>query len=510
MRADYVHRRNNSANLIYQRPVPPDLSKHPESQWFGKQWAARVSLGTPDVRQANVLARRLSVEWDERFQTERDRLSPATLDVLPADLVPVLVARVRSSVLSGDDATRYDGTKLRAFLEAFEYIAPPLRFLTAGQTPIYLRVEEGAPEMGGMSLAQSSRLAQIHELVATWFAGRMAAGDLSVARPVVEAEVRSVGFVVDWSRRENVAALIAVLRGLVSAWQDRVKRDRGEVIETPAAPVLAVAKTPKVEVKRISDALHVWEQEQSRPEKTVNVYRRHAAMFADLMGDPPLSTLTLPRGMEFRDKVQAWAVSQGKTATTANNALTSVKTLLHVAQQRGWVADRLLSGAVVKRGGAVEREREPWTAEDLQRLFASDLYTSYKLPTAKAAGADAAYWVPLILAFSGARLNEVAQLWTDDVFESPDGLAMEFRPNVDRDQRLKANSSRRVAPIHSQLEALGFGDYWRAIAEQGEGPLFPALPPEISHVTIWSPINPARKLDDEEAIHRGADHWLPA
>ena len=38
----------------------------------------------------------------------------------------------------------------------------------------------------------------------------------------------------------------------------------------------------------------------------------------------------------------------------------------------------------------------------------------------------------------------------------------------------------------------------------------PALPPEIRHMTVWSPISPERKLDDEEEIHRGADHWLPA
>lgn len=37
-----------------------------------------------------------------------------------------------------------------------------------------------------------------------------------------------------------------------------------------------------------------------------------------------------------------------------------------------------------------------------------------------------------------------------------------------------------------------------------------ALPPEISHMTVWSPITPERKLDDEEAIYRGANHWLPA
>ena len=37
-----------------------------------------------------------------------------------------------------------------------------------------------------------------------------------------------------------------------------------------------------------------------------------------------------------------------------------------------------------------------------------------------------------------------------------------------------------------------------------------ALPPRISHMKIWSPINPERKLDDEEAIQRGTNHRVPA
>ena len=61
------------------------------------------------------------------------------------------------------------------------------------------------------------------------------------------------------------------------------------------------------------------------------------------------------------------------------------------------------------------------------------------------------------------------------------------------------------------LGALARGERPSAIARRYEvSRMWVALPPEISHMTVWSPITPERKLDDEEAIYRGANHWLPA
>jgi integrase len=61
-------------------------------------------------------------------------------------------------------------------------------------------------------------------------------------------------------------------------------------------------------------------------------------------------------------------------------------------------------------------------------------------------------------------------------------LAIEFRENLARQQRLKKkpgalmSPSWRVTPVHSELIRLGFRDYWQAMAATGVGPLFPALP----------------------------------
>ena len=51
-------------------------------------------------------------------------------------------------------------------------------------------------------------------------------------------------------------------------------------------------------------------------------------------------------------------------------------------------------------------------------------------------------------------------------------------------------------------------------AERAKGHLDPALPPEISHMTVWSPITPERKLDDDTeeqiiGLLREADAGLP-
>ena len=63
-----------------------------------------------------------------------------------------------------------------------------------------------------------------------------------------------------------------------------------------------------------------------------------------------------------------------------------------------------------------------------------------------------------------------------------------------------------AAALRGVQQAPPLGEAQRQIAAEGA----PALPPEISHMTVWSPITPERKLDDEEAIYRGANHWLPA
>lgn len=36
------------------------------------------------------------------------------------------------------------------------------------------------------------------------------------------------------------------------------------------------------------------------------------------------------------------------------------------------------------------------------------------------------------------------------------------------------------------------------------------VPPILSSTVFWSPITREKEIGREEALHRGADHWLPA
>ena len=57
------------------------------------------------------------------------------------------------------------------------------------------------------------------------------------------------------------------------------------------------------------------------------------------------------------------------------------------------------------------------------------------------AGADAAYWVPLLAAYTGARPSELCQLWTDDLSEEAGGLVVEFRNDANRGRLLGSSAT---------------------------------------------------------------------
>ncbi len=120
------------------------------------------------------------------------------------------------------------------------------------------------------------------------------------------------------------------------------------------------------------DAFDVWNTE-GRPAKTVSKFKSHARQFLVLAGDPVLEGFTKRDAIEFRNAVQSWAVEEGKTATTANNVLISVRAIFTAARDQGWIENNPLSGLEVKTGGKKGERREPWTHDELRLLFGEQL-----------------------------------------------------------------------------------------------------------------------------------------
>ncbi len=116
--------------------------------------------------------------------------------------------------------------------------------------------------------------------------------------------------------------------------------------------------------------------------------------------------------------------------------------------------------------------RDPFSLNDLGRIFAPQLYEGRKLPHT--------FWPPLIAIFTGARCNEIAQLYLDDIVnddrEHPERWRFMIRIGRGRtDQRLKNQFSNRSIPMHPQLIELGFLHYLDDVRSLGFERVFPSL-----------------------------------
>ena len=67
-------------------------------------------------------------------------------------------------------------------------------------------------------------------------------------------------------------------------------------------------------------------------------------------------------------------------------------------------------------------------------------------------------WIPLILLFTGARINEIAQLYINQIKKKEDTYFFKIK-DQEKDQSTKNKSSNRDIPIHKVLIDLGFLDY---------------------------------------------------
>lgn len=102
---------------------------------------------------------------------------------------------------------------------------------------------------------------------------------------------------------------------------------------------------------------------------------------------------------------------------------------------------------------------EPFTKDELKKIFdpltyprVMDIKYSYR------------YWIPLIALYSGMRLNEICQLYLDDIKVNK-GVWYFDISDERKDQHIKNSQSKRLVPIHSKLLELGIIEYANKVRE---------------------------------------------
>src|SRR4029077_8027517 len=98
----------------------------------------------------------------------------------------------------------------------------------------------------------------------------------------------------------------------------------------------------------------------------------------------------------------------------------------------------------------------PWELEELSVLFGSPIYRQAARPTG--GKGEAAYWMPLLALYSGARLGELAPMCANDVkVDRSTGVQfMTVIEDEDADRSVKTENSVRAFPIPPELVRIGF------------------------------------------------------
>ncbi|MBU8977652.1 site-specific integrase [Lysobacter sp. MMG2] len=299
------------------------------------------------------------------------------------------------------------------------------------------------------------------------------------------------------ARRLMEAKLDAIKAELV-ALSGEPLRQPVVISERPSSVPSTLKHSPKVSelAKLYGDervAIKSWSP------RTEHQYRGYLAVLADLLGDPEVAAVTkddmrrlgltlikLPANLtkRFPGMTPSQAVAEaGDASDIPRLAANSVNAYYQAIRSFfAWVElhDHVRSSPAtvlkdVKRGRASE-DRKPFDDADLSAYFAMLKLEREKRPFL--------YWIPYILAFSGCRLGEAAQLRKQDIRQES-GLWV-FDINEAEGRRLKNESSPRLVPVHPRLVELGLLEH---ISQLPPGFLWPA--------DMRTPADPTRSAVDK-------------
>ncbi len=445
--------------------IPQDLREA-----YGGRKDFRISLGKLERAIGWPLAHRIRAEKEAEFAQRRKELNAQQIDYVTPDLAAALAERVYAELMAGDDVAREDSQSSEA-LQALANVTKPFQ---AFRIPVRGPSPQSAAESVGLTSEAAEALAGLHRVAEGDSAMNLARRNLKAVQSLADTAARKMGLLVDWSTEDGKAALRRCLEAYRKGWKDRVLRDQGEIVETPAVrPVNA----ERVKLHHLSDVVPLWESVKQPAASTKGKMGYSVKLFNECFTGKSLKELTKADGTQFI----SFLLEKCSAQKTAKDHFDNVKSLLNFAcDHQDWIVVNpwKAHGVTVKKS----RPRKPWASEDLVKLFDSDLFKSYNLPTTASAGKDAAYWVPLLGLYTGARQSELCQLRLEDVVKGEDGLTLSVIQDLgDEDDdtpetSVKNLTTQRRIPVHSELIRLGFSDYVEARKRAGDKRLFPAIP----------------------------------
>lgn len=192
-------------------------------------------------------------------------------------------------------------------------------------------------------------------------------------------------------------------------------------------------------------------------------YGPHIKEFIAVVGDKPISGMTAEDARNYRAAV----LSRTEAIGNKDKRLNRVKAFLNWARHQQHTGMDYSGILKLDTAGKVNQSYEPFTSDDLGKLFHSPQYQEAKFTKASQ------YWLPLLGLYTGGRINELSQLYVTDIRKVQGIDAIDI--NDDDLKTTKNASSIRTVPIHPELRKAGFFEYVELIRYEGHAQLFPEL-----------------------------------
>lgn len=402
-------------------------SDRPRVSWLKK------SLGTRDARRANILAKPVLAEFDRVLAGAQALVKtlPKRTDLSERE-IRQMADYLYASMLSEDDAIRAEA---REDEELFQAIGLQLR--EAG-TKAATSFPVGTGSTYGLSDRQLTKTRETVETVLPAAREALARGDISFIAEETDELLKLFQVRLDDTGPAHQRLGLAVLRSYVRALEAINRRLAGEPVETP--PIGDPASQQSTTGETLSAALEGWKRSRQRETGTIREFEYAVQRFMELHGDLRLVEIKRSHVRDYREALQlmpARRSGQLKTATlpeivehskrhpdhprisagTINKLLGGVQAITIWGRTNGLIPDDVpwsdpFSGMRLDED---EPSRETWDIADLQTLFTSPVYTQGVRPTG--GRGEAAYWLPLLGLYTGARLGELAPLIARNIRE---------------------------------------------------------------------------------------------
>ena len=204
-----------------------------------------------------------------------------------------------------------------------------------------------------------------------------------------------------------------------------------------------------------------WELENTN-ERTRRTKRRYMARFAEHLGHDDATRVGPPDFVSFKENLLKQANAGEIAHKSVENHIAGVKAVFNAAVKAHKIAKNPCDGISFQAKKSQMVKTLGYSIEQVAMILREGRSqpSHIRYPT-------------LIAAFSGARVGEIADATTHDVYMVGDMYVLDIRTDYrEEGQEIKNEVSIRKFPLHPQVIAEGFIEYWRSLPA---GPLFPAF-----------------------------------